>query len=192
MMTSASRALLVALIALVSLSSAQADAQPTPAESMRTLERRMALSLGTWAGTNIVAGAVGWAVTDDPEWRTFHQTNVLWNVINIPFALSLRPERNASDEPVSVLRSAERLKQALWFNAGLDIAYMATGFAVRELGTRHDLRLRGVGSSFIVQGGWLLVFDVVGALRAGAIARPLWEDVEIGLGPGALQLSAVW
>ena len=192
MMTSTSRALLVAFITLVSLSATSANAQSTPAESMRTFERRMAFSLGTWAGANIVAGAVGWAATDDPEWRTFHQTNVIWNVINIPFALSLRPERNASDDPVSVLRSAESLKQALWFNAGLDIAYMATGFAIRELETRHAVRLRGVGSSFIVQGGWLLVFDVVGALRASAIARPLWEDVEIGLGSGGLQLSAVW
>jgi hypothetical protein len=56
------------------------------------------------------------------------------------------------------------MKQVLLFNAGLDVAYIVGGAYLRERGrSRPDKadQLRGYGKSIMVQGGFLLAFDLV-------------------------------
>jgi len=51
----------------------------------------------------------------------------------------------------------------LLINAGLDVAYLGSGFLLRYLSTRYDSRsdlLKGYGNSLILQGAFLLVFDL--------------------------------
>ena len=50
------------------------------------LERRAMWTLGSWAGLNMISGAVGLAVSDDPRWRGFHEMNIGWNVVNLGLA----------------------------------------------------------------------------------------------------------
>jgi hypothetical protein len=47
-------------------------------------------------------------------------------------------------------------------NAGLDVAYIATGFYLKERSKNSSSseRLRGYGNSLLLQGGFLLMFDV--------------------------------
>ncbi len=65
--------------------------------------------------------------------------------------------------------AARRIARILWINAALDVLYVAIGGAlVVVAGPSHPF-LAGNGWGIIVQGGFLLVFDVTHALR---VPRP--------------------
>jgi hypothetical protein len=71
----------------------------------------------------------------------------------------------AVDAAVDAARSARRLSRLLWFNALLDVGYMAGGaWLVRTKG-RTDPAWRGHGWGIVVQGAFLFVFDLAHALR---------------------------
>ena len=56
------------------------------------------------------------------------------------------------------------MKQVLLFNAGLDVAYFVGGAYLRERSTTRPDRadqLQGYGKSVMLQGGFLLAFDMV-------------------------------
>lgn len=160
-------------------------------EAYQLQRRRMAWSLGGWAAANAVVGGVGWAAADAPEWQAFHATNLLWATVNVPFALMMRPGAAPEDE-VALLRARESQRLVLWVNAGLDVAYIATGLCVHEVGRSRDGRLSGVGSAFVVQGAWLLAFDIVGAVRAGSAAGELWDGLRIAPTANGVAASLVW
>ncbi len=54
------------------------------------------------------------------------------------------------------------IQSFLLLNAGLDVAYIATGFYLKERSKNSSSseRLRGYGNSLLLQGGFLLAFDV--------------------------------
>jgi hypothetical protein len=50
----------------------------------------------------------------------------------------------------------------LILNSGLDLAYLTTGLYLRERGTNHlNDQTKGYGGSLMLQGGFLLVFDII-------------------------------
>jgi hypothetical protein len=123
--------------------------------------------LGGWAVANMTGGAIGWAKTTGST-KYFHQMNLFWNTVNLGiagFALS-----NSYNIDLSALSHQEMMAQHLktenlfLINAGLDVVYMGTGFFLKYLSTnnatRHDL-LKGYGNSLLLQGGYLMLFDVV-------------------------------
>jgi hypothetical protein len=60
-------------------------------------------------------------------------------------------------------REALKLRRLLWINAGLDVIYIVGGVGLAlTLGTRNT-RWYGHGVGIIVQGAFLLVFDLVHA-----------------------------
>lgn len=54
------------------------------------------------------------------------------------------------------------MQNFLLLNAGLDVAYIATGFYLKERAKNSSSpeRLRGYGNSLLLQGGFLLAFDI--------------------------------
>jgi hypothetical protein len=83
----------------------------------------------------------------------------------------------------------ERQRALYMLMAGLDTAYIATGAALWSRGRALDDPARiGIGWSLIVQGSFLLAFDVGMASSKGGLARRLhpWvfadgEQVALGL-----------
>jgi hypothetical protein len=68
----------------------------------------------------------------------------------------------------------QNLDKILLFNAGLDVGYMATGAWIWERGLRKGSeRLEGYGKSLLVQGGFLLAFDLVLYL----LHNPITHDI---------------
>jgi len=62
------------------------------------------------------------------------------------------------------LGEARKIEKILLINSGLDVAYIGTGFLLRHLSSNSDKRkdlLKGYGNSLILQGGFLLVFDLI-------------------------------
>jgi len=123
--------------------------------------------LGGWAVANIAGGAIGWANSNGSA-KYFHQMNVFWNTVNLGiagFALY-----NSFNTDISMLSADEMLSKHIktenlyLINAGLDVVYIGTGFLLKHLSTKNlnkqDL-LKGYGNSVILQGGFLMAFDLI-------------------------------
>jgi len=129
--------------------------------------------LGGWAIANIAGGAVGWANSTGSA-KYFHQMNLFWNTVNLGIA-GFALYNNLTDD-ISMLTSDEMLlkhtktENLYLINAGLDVVYIGTGFLLKHLSVsnlnKHDL-LKGYGNSIILQGGFLMIFDLImwGILR---------------------------
>ena len=124
------------------------------------------LVLGSWAVGNIIVGTYG-NFTATGQAKYFHQFNALWNVVNLGiagFALISMGERDPSSMTgLQVLKDHTSYQSLLLLNAGLDVAYMSFGLYLRERSKTSSSadRLRGYGNSLLLQGGFLLVFDLV-------------------------------
>lgn len=130
-------------------------------------QKTLGLTLGSFALANIAVGAVAAGQTTG-ETKYFHKMNVYWNLVNLGIAgagLLASRKRNADTETLAdAVRQHENMKQILLINAGLDVAYVVGGAYLRERAESHPDKadqLRGYGKSIMVQGGFLLAFDLV-------------------------------
>ena len=123
--------------------------------------------LGGWALANMAAGAYGWAAFEG-EKKYFGQMNLFWNVVNLSIAGFALYSSYSTD--VSLMSEGELLAKHLkterlfLINSGLDVGYMGAGLLMRHLSTNSEKRgdlLKGYGNAVILQGGFLLVFDMV-------------------------------
>jgi hypothetical protein len=162
----------------------------------RTARRREGLTLLVWGTANAVGGAVAAGVKhDDRAWLSGSLTTLGFGAINAALAfglLDVSGSRRASilAEPLGTrsrwvtLREDERAAQlksgqVFALNAGLDVFYLATGaflLVMAQRGTRHADWQRGVGAAFLMQGTFLLGFDIacwIGANRRAQALRSL-------------------
>ena len=117
--------------------------------------------LGAWSLSNILIGGVMRQRTEYKQ-HYFHEMNATWNLVNLGIAgLGYFTLPDISQwTALEGLRELEKLDRILLFNAGLDIAYMALGYALIERGQRlASDRFLGYGRSLILQGAFLFVFD---------------------------------
>lgn len=130
--------------------------------------------LGSWALANLATGAYGWSKYSG-EKMYFYQMNLFWNVVNASiagFALYSNYKTDISSlSQQELMDKLTRTENILLINAGLDIGYIGTGFLLKHLSPKSASRgdmLKGYGNSLVLQGGFLLVFDLVlyGILRA--------------------------
>jgi hypothetical protein len=143
------------------------DGQKSFAEGSMAINNRGMYVLGGWAVTNIAAGAYGWASFDGQS-RYFSQMNLFWNVINLSIAgialfsnLSTDLSLTGSEEMLTKHLKTEKI---FLVNSALDVGYMGAGFLMRHLSANTEKRgemLKGYGNSVILQGGFLLVFDML-------------------------------
>lgn len=120
--------------------------------------------LGSWATFNIILGSAGYFLSEK-DTKYFHQMNAGWNLVNLGiagFALYNISQMDASSLSYSeAVTELQNLDKILLFNSGLDLGYMATGAWMWERGLRKGSdRLVGYGRSLLIQGGFLLAFDL--------------------------------
>jgi hypothetical protein len=137
------------------------------------INRKGMLALGSWATANI-AVSTPLAFTTDNQWSYFNQMNIYWNLANLGIAvagyLGAKKNRGKTFDPFTTFEMQKASERIYLFNSGLDIAYMTTGLFLAELSNRVDGKngediLKGFGNSMILQGGFLLVFDIVMYLK---------------------------
>ena len=123
--------------------------------------------LGGWALANIAGGIVLSNNTDGSQ-KYFHQMNAGWNTINLAIAgfgyyAAMRTDPGSFDLYQSI-NEQHKFQKILLFNAGLDVGYMLGGLYMIERSkntTNKPERLKGFGQAIILQGGFLLAFDLV-------------------------------
>ncbi|WP_041294003.1 DUF6992 family protein [Ignavibacterium album] len=133
-------------------------------ERMNINESAM-LALGSWAVGNILVGTYG-NFKAGGEAKYFHQFNAMWNVVNLGIAafgyFNAVNSDPSSITNLEILKDYTSLQNFLLLNAGLDVAYIMTGFYLKERSKNSSSakRLKGYGNSLLLQGGFLLLFDV--------------------------------
>jgi hypothetical protein len=172
---------------------------PAFAAERTRLDQRGMVILGGWAvGNLLVSGIAAGQAKGSAQY--FHQMNVGWGAVNLALAGGgYLGARRAAGQPLADrsgnVRSQLKTENLYLFNAGLDVAYLATGVYLLEKGrtpaaSGSSERWRGYGQSLLLQGGFLLLFD---GLQYTAHHRhgnrglyPLLSRVSIG--PGAVAL----
>lgn len=139
-----------------------------PADPWRA-SARIGRQLGAWAVASVVVGGALMVLADGAAARAFGLQCLVWGAIDgaiaIAGALALRRAhaRGAVADPERAAPERRRLRRLLWVNAGLDVGYVAAAIAILAL-WRTPTGL-GHGLGVLVQGGFLLAFDVVHARR---------------------------
>ena len=127
------------------------------------------LVLGSWATSNIIGGLAFRSNTSGTS-KYFHEMNTIWNTVNMGIATLGYISAIRMVQPESVLALYNEqigLDKTLLFNAGLDLAYIATGLYLNERSknaTNNNERLKGYGNSIMLQGAFLFAFDVAMAI----------------------------
>ena len=176
--------LLVCLLALVPQVPARAQTtadslgrQRAPTASLAAfaaerarIDQRGLTVLGGWAVSNLVVSGIATGQTEGSA-HYFHQMNMGWGAINLALAgAGYLGARRATRQPPTTradnVRAQLRTENLYLFNAGLDVAYLATGLYLLEKGRNPTApgsadRWRGYGNSLLLQGGFLLLFDGV-------------------------------
>ena len=129
-----------------------------------SMNRAAVWALTGWTVLNLSVGGLGYFTADDPTWRGFHQMNALFNVPVLGMALGSFAVLAAQDPERLDLRESLRrsglLARGLLVGITLDVASGLLGLSLRERGLRvGSERLVGWGSSLLLQGGFLLLFD---------------------------------
>ncbi|WP_210521294.1 DUF6992 family protein [Hymenobacter terricola] len=148
-----------------------------PAAELATFHQARELLLGrglavlaSWALLNLVVS--GYLLRRaDRRHRPyyFHGMNVCWGVVNAVLAFwgiwQWHPKAPAGLALADLFQAQLFNENLFLLNAGLDVAYIMTGFYLRTLaavpGATTPARLLGFGQALWVQGGFLLVFDAV-------------------------------
>ena len=129
--------------------------------------------LGIWSAGNLIASPIFSAkiFQDDPTMTTqdyFHRMNFNWNVVNGAIAglgyWSVCRRKKKSWNLTNLEKDKKKLTTSLCVNMGLDVAYIVSGILLNRAGqnTSSDENLKiGYGNSLILQGGFLLAFDIV-------------------------------
>lgn len=134
-------------------------------QTQQTNQRAM-MVLGGWAVGNIALGA-GLMSRHDGSEKYFHQMNWMWNTVNLGIAtLGYLQATQMDPSGMDLYQSQQKfhgIQKTLLFNAGLDIGYIAGGFYLMERSKNVEKnrdRFKGWGKSLVLQGSFLLAFDL--------------------------------
>ncbi len=123
--------------------------------------------LAGWSAVNFAVSGAGWATTEGAT-REFHRANVTWNFVNIAIAIpGLISSYRKSTDGFSAMKTLDEQRKAeatYLINGILDAGYMGIGLYLRERSrnTEKDVnRMKGWGNALLLQGGFLLLTDVV-------------------------------
>lgn len=158
--------LILVLFLLFSIASLQAQNLENFNDHRLNLTANGMLVLGTWATANLTINPILQLNTTGSR-KYFHQMNAMWGAVNLGIAGLGYYHAIKGDESVlslsKTITEQQNIEKLLLFNAGLDVAYLSTGFFLRERSKTHQNkpeRLLGFGNSLILQGAWLFAFDL--------------------------------
>ncbi|MCI4670047.1 MAG: hypothetical protein MRZ79_18060 [Bacteroidia bacterium] len=146
--------------------------------------------LGTWAIGNMVISGVRRGQTTGTQ-RYFHEMNVFWNVVNLGLAAGglygAFNENPAEYSLYDTYHQQQQIEKILLFNLALNGTYITAGAWMRERSNsfvndqvKQD-RFKGYGNSLIVQGSFLLVFDLTQFLLHHQQAAPKLQKLLEGV-----------
>lgn len=123
------------------------------------------LILGSWSIANMAWSAFNLKRGNGLQ-QSYHQMNIGWNAVNLAIA-GFGFYQSQDVQSLSLVESweaQESIKRVLAVNAALDLAYVASGFYLRERAKNKIAefdRWEGFGRAIIVNGAFLFTFDVI-------------------------------
>jgi hypothetical protein len=157
----------IVVCAVLSVSAQSDSLLRSIAQKQFALQRTSTRILAGWSVANLAISGMAIGKADGSA-RYFHEMNLYWNAVNAGIAglglLSLR-KSNPSTTVSSVVKEHYTLQKTLLFNTGLDVAYVTSGLwlldkSKTEMNQTRGNRFRGFGQAVVIQGGFLLVFDL--------------------------------
>ncbi len=150
-------------------------------ENSIQIQKTGMIVLGSWAGLNLLTG-VGGNFYFKKETKYFFQMNAAWNVINLGIAsigfLGI-PEMSEALTYPEMLNEMRNFDRILLINAGLDLLYIGAGSYLLNRGLKkNNHRFIGYGRSVMLQGGFLLLFDLILYLRHSPNTKGLFQITE--------------
>jgi hypothetical protein len=136
---------------------------------LQDFQELLARRLLAWGALSALAGgALIWR--GDPFWRAFGVQALAWGAVDAAIALFAQwRARRHPPMPERAGAEAYSLRRLLWINTGLDVLYVSGGLLLAlTLGTRDSV-WQGRGWGVIIQGGFLLAFDLIHARLAGRL-----------------------
>ena len=120
--------------------------------------------LGSWGVLNLGVGAVGWTSSTDPTSRYFYEMNVIWGAADFGAALlgyaGTQKNKNKKLTAAETLEEQKKIEKIFLINEGLDVVYLGAGaYLTLEGHSRNSPIMKGYGSSVLLQGAFLLIFD---------------------------------
>ena len=185
---------------LISNAIGQKNFNDSIAISRNRITETAMITLGSWAAANIATGFIIAGQTQG-ETKYAWQMNAYWNFVNGGLAVMgyIRARKAMSQKYGFAENESEQLsiEKLYAFNFGLDLAYIASGFYLREKGMNNSNQksqdqLMGYGTSIVIQGGFLLLMDgIVLSLHHKNSVRlnKKLKNLELGAGPNGLGLS---
>ncbi len=158
------------------------------------INKRAFIVLGSWSVANIITGLAGQS-NSNGQTRYFHQMNLIWGSVNLIIAGSgyIGAKRRATDLSLSgSLKQQTNIEKTFLFNAGIDLAYLATGAYFIERGKNQDNpdKFRGYGKSILIQGGALLIFDAIMYATHLQHGKKIWKVMNsLQAGPNSFGLN---
>jgi len=154
---------LIIIMALASYSVHAQDSLQTLNSNREHIKKTGMEVLGSWAIAHIALGTVESNNTTGSV-KYYYQMDALWNIANLGAAISgyISAVNNAgkTPTPAECLKQQRKIENIFLINGGLDVAYIGTGIYLNHRGTSdNSSKLQGYGSSIIVQGAFLLLFD---------------------------------
>lgn len=124
--------------------------------------------LTTWGTASVGAGAALMATQPTDGFQFWAGVQHLsWGLINV--LIGARSSYGSRPASVEVPRAPgfwrerqRRMRRVFWINAALDVLYVASGALLWALPDRKEGR--GSGAGIVMQGGFLLGFDIIAAL----------------------------
>lgn len=136
-------------------------------QQTQKVNNRGMMVLGSWAIANMTVGAFGMK-NNAGEDKYFHQMNLLWNTVNASIAsyalISGLTEDFSAYRQNELLAKHEGLEKILLINSGMDVLYIGAGAWMVKRSrsvTKRQALWKGYGRSVMLQGGFLLVFDLI-------------------------------
>lgn len=158
-------------VSLASATGCLAQGEEHAPDSMRQryyqLQRHTGRVLGVWGLSNLAAGVIGSSVSDGRA-RYFHQMNAGWGLVNAALAWAVlrqvKRSAGAAGSITSLMDKKRRTEKILLLNSVLDAGYIAVGAALtahQQVTPDRLERRTGSGRALMLQGGFLLAFDLV-------------------------------
>jgi hypothetical protein len=135
--------------------------------AVRAFARMVSLRLMLWSVLSMAGGALLWR-RGTPFWRGFGIQALAWGAIDALIAAAGLAGQRPSHDPSPAYdapREARKLRRLLWFNAALDVGYMAGGAWLARTKGSANPAWRGHGWGIVLQGAFLFWFDLYHALR---------------------------
>jgi hypothetical protein len=129
------------------------------------ITRNYMTALGAWGLVNVVQGSISATNTVGPE-HYFHQMSSYFNAVNVGIAavgfLGIKKQLLKINTLASEIQAQQKIQKILLINSALDVGYFGIGLLMRNSGIKNqNAKIQGYGGSIMLQGTFLLVYDLL-------------------------------